>query len=132
MRLMQEEIFGPVLPIVEYRNLDEAIQLINQAERPLALYWFGRSSANRDRVLQTTHSGGVTVNDCLWHLAQENQPFGGVGASGMGTYHGEWGFNTFSKHKPVFHQARWNGTSLFRPPYGAIFDRLLATLKRIA
>ncbi len=132
MRLMQEEIFGPVLPIMEYRDLDEAILHINQAEHPLALYWFGRNTHNRDRVLKETLSGGVTVNDCLWHLAQENQPFGGVGASGTGSYHGEWGFNTFSKHKPVFHQARLNGTALFYPPYGKTFDRLLAVLKRIA
>ena len=130
--LMQEEIFGPVLPIVEYRDLDYAIAFINQAERPLSLYWFGNNPANRERILQETHSGGVTINDCLWHVAQEHQPFGGVGASGMGSYHGEWGFNTFSKHKPVFHQARWSGTTLFHPPYGRTFDHLLAMLRSIA
>lgn len=130
-RLMHEEIFGPVLPIVEYDNLDGAIDRVRRSAHPLALYWFGRNAANRDRVLRETFSGGVTVNDCLWHLAQENQPFGGVGPSGMGAYHGEWGFNTFSKHKPVFHQTRWNGTFLFHPPYGKTFDRLLATLRRI-
>lgn len=130
-RLMREEIFGPVLPIIEYDDLDDAIARVKRSEHPLALYWFGRNAANRDRVLRETLSGGVTVNDCLWHLAQENQPFGGVGHSGTGAYHGEWGFNTFSKHKPVFHQARWNGTFLFHPPYGKTFDRLLAALKQI-
>lgn len=130
-RLMREEIFGPVLPIVEYDGIGDAIARINQADHPLALYWFGRDAANRDRVLRETLSGGVTVNDCLLHLAQEDQPFGGVGASGSGAYHGEWGFNTFSKLKPVFHQARWNGTFLFYPPYGKTFERLLSVLKRI-
>lgn len=131
-RLMREEIFGPVLPIVEYADLDDAIARVNRRERPLALYWFGRDAARRDRVLRETVSGGVTVNDCLWHLAQENQPFGGVGPSGIGAYHGKWGFDTFSKHKPVFHQTRWNGTGLFHPPYGKTFDRLLSILSRIA
>jgi len=130
-RLMREEIFGPVLPIIEYDDLDDAIARVKRSEHPLALYWFGRNAVNRDRVLRETLSGGVTVNDCLWHLAQENQPFGGVGHSGTGAYHGEWGFNTFSKHKPVFHQARWNGTFLFHPPYGKTFDRLLVALKHI-
>jgi coniferyl-aldehyde dehydrogenase len=130
-RLLREEIFGPVLPIVEYAKVDDAIAYVKRGERPLALYWFGRDAAQRDRVLRETISGGVTVNDCLWHLAQEAQPFGGVGASGSGAYHGEWGFRTFSKEKPVFHQTRWNGTGLFRPPYGKTFERLLGTLKRI-
>lgn len=130
-RLMREEIFGPVLPIVEYDDLDDAIARVRRSGHPLALYWFGRNAARRDRVLRETLSGGVTVNDCLWHLAQENQPFGGVGHSGTGAYHGEWGFNTFSKHKPVFHQARWNGTFLLHPPYGKTFERLLVALKHM-
>lgn len=131
VRLMHEEIFGPVLPIVEYDGFDEAIAHVRRGDHPLALYWFGHDAANRQRILRETTSGGVTVNDCLWHLAQEAQPFGGVGSSGMGAYHGEWGFNTFSKLKPVFHQARWNGTFLFHPPYGKTFDRLLSVLKHI-
>jgi coniferyl-aldehyde dehydrogenase len=131
-RLMREEIFGPVLPIVEYADLDDALARLRRHDRPLALYWFGRDAARRDRVLRETLSGGVTVNDCLWHLAQEHQPFGGVGPSGIGAYHGKWGFDTFSKHKPVFHQARWNGTALFHPPYGKTFDLLLRVLSRIA
>jgi coniferyl-aldehyde dehydrogenase len=118
-RLMREEIFGPVLPILEYADVDEAIGYINQRERPLAFYWFGNNRANRKRVLQEVVAGGVTINDCLLHLAQEEQPFGGVGASGMGAYHGEWGFRTFSKEKPVFMQSRFNSGALIRPPYGA-------------
>src|SRR5690606_15828589 len=92
---------------------------------PLALYWFGGDAARRDRILQETVSGGVTINDCLMHLVQENQPFGGVGASGMGAYHGEWGFRTFSKEKLIFHQSRLGAGALLRPPYGATFERLL-------
>lgn len=132
MRLMREEIFGPVLPIVEYDRLDDAIAHINAGDRPLALYWFGSNSEHRDRVLHETHAGGVTVNDCLWHLAQEEQPFGGVGASGQGAYHGQWGFDRFSHLKPVFRQARLNGTFLFHPPYGRTFNALLSLLQRIA
>ncbi len=131
MTVMQEEIFGPLLPIVAYDRPDDAIAHINAGDRPLALYWFGRNTAARDEVLARTHAGGVTVNDCIWHLGQEEQPFGGVGASGMGSYHGVWGFNTFSKLKPVFVQSRWAGTRLFYPPYGDTFDRLLGLLKKI-
>jgi coniferyl-aldehyde dehydrogenase len=130
-RLMREEIFGPVLPIVEYDRLDDAVATVNRGDRPLALYWFGRDAARRDRVLRETIAGGVTVNDCMLHLVQEEQPFGGVGASGMGAYHGEWGFRTFSKLKPVFHQARWNAVGLLQPPYGKTFDWLLRALKLI-
>ena len=118
---MREEIFGPILPVVAYDALDDAIAYINRRERPLALYWFGDDRRNRDKVLASTISGGVTINDCLWHIAQEDQPFGGVGASGMGAYHGEWGFRTFSKEKPVFIQSRFAGTTLLHPPYGRVF-----------
>ena len=129
--VMQEEIFGPLLPVVAYDKVDEALAHINRGDRPLALYWFGQDGASRERVMRETHAGGVTVNDCLWHLGQEEQPFGGVGASGMGAYHGEWGFRTFSKEKPLFIQSRFAGTKLFQPPYGATFEKLLALLKRI-
>lgn len=129
--VMQEEIFGPLLPVVGYDKVDDALAHIHRGDRPLALYWFGQDAAARDHVMRETHAGGVTVNDCLWHLGQEEQPFGGVGASGMGSYHGEWGFRTFSKEKPLFIQSRFAGTKLFQPPYGATFERLLALLKRI-
>ena len=131
MKLMQEEIFGPVLPVMAYEEMDEAIAYINRHDRPLALYWFGEDGGNREQILTQTISGGVTLNDCIWHLAQEDQPFGGVGASGMGAYHGEWGFRTFSKEKPVFIQPRLNGLFLMYPPFGKRFERMLALLKRI-
>jgi len=132
MTVMREEIFGPLLPLVPYDDVDEALRVIRGHERPLALYWFGRDAQMQRRILEETHAGGVTVNDCLWHLGQEHQPFGGVGASGMGAYHGEWGFRTFSKEKPVFMQSRLAGTRLFQPPYGARFDRLMRLLGRIS
>lgn len=131
-RLMREEIFGPVLPIVEYANFDDALAHIQRNARPLALYWFGDDTSRCHRALHETVSGGVTINDCLWHLVQEDQPFGGVGPSGMGAYHGKWGFDTFSKLKPIFHQARLNGAGLFHPPYGHTFNWLLRVLSRIA
>lgn len=133
MAVMQEEIFGPLLPILPYDSEQQALDYIKDHERPLALYWFGADSAARERVLAQTHAGGVTLNDCIWHIGQEDQPFGGVGASGQGAYHGIWGFNTFSKMKPVFSQPRFfAGTKLFYPPYGATFNRLLGLLKKIA
>ncbi|MDK9697606.1 MAG: coniferyl aldehyde dehydrogenase [Siculibacillus sp.] len=132
MRVRQEEIFGPILPVVPVQSADAAIATVVADERPLALYWFGTDEAARDRVMVETVSGGVTVNDCIVHLAQENQPFGGVGASGMGAYHGEWGFRTFSHLKPIFHRPNLSGLGFMRPPYGKTFDRMLAALRRFA
>lgn len=129
LTVMREEIFGPILPIVEYDGIDAAIAYVNERDRPLALYWFGTDAARRERILHETISGGVTINDCLMHLAQENQPFGGVGPSGMGAYHGEWGFRTFSKEKPILHQSKFAAGALLRPPYGATFERLLKLSK---
>ena len=130
MRVMQDEIFGPLLPVLPYAELDAAIAYVNSHPRPLALYYFGNDSGNRDRVLEETVAGGVTVNDTILHIAQENLPFGGVGPSGMGHYHGIEGFRTFSKQKAVFYQSRLNGMSLFNPPYGALFERLAKFLIR--
>lgn len=127
---MQEEIFGPVLPVVTYGSIDEAIGYINARPRPLALYVFDRQRAVVDRVMAQTVAGGVTVNDTLLHIAQDDLPFGGVGASGMGAYHGAAGFETFSKLKPVFHQAALNGAGLLRPPYGKRFETMLRLLLR--
>jgi coniferyl-aldehyde dehydrogenase len=132
MDVMREEIFGPILPILSYDSSNEALAYINRHDHPLALYWFGSDSTERERVLASTLSGGVTVNDVLWHVAQENMPFGGVGASGSGSYHGEAGFLTFSKQKPVFRQAHLNAFGLFRPPYGKLFESLLGFLKKWA
>ena len=132
MKIMREEIFGPLLPVMAYRRVEDALHYINCHDRPLALYWFGEKRANRDQVLRGTISGGVTVNDCVWHVAQEGQPFGGVGPSGSGAYHGENGFRTFSKEKPVFFQSRVTGSSLLNPPYGKTFDFMMRVLKRVA
>lgn len=132
MAIMRQEIFGPLLPVVPYRHLDEAVAYVNAHDRPLALYWFGRSAADRDAVLQRTVSGGVTVNDCLLHVVQEGLPFGGVGASGCGRYHGVHGFRTFSHEKPVFHQSRHSGTAMMAPPYGRFFDLLERLIRRLA
>jgi coniferyl-aldehyde dehydrogenase len=131
MTLMQEEIFGPILPVLPYAALDEAIGYINARPRPLALYWFGPDTAARDAVLGRTVSGGVTVNDTLMHIAHENLPFGGVGDSGWGAYHGEAGFLRFTQQKPVFFQSRWAAGSLFYPPYGKRLEQVMGMLKRI-
>lgn len=131
MSIMQEEIFGPLLPVITYETLDEAVQFINGRPRPLALYWFGKDQAHRDQVLRETISGGVTINDTLLHVAQENLPFGGVGDSGSGAYHGDYGFRLFSKEKPVFEQSSLSGTGLLRPPYGKLAGTVIRTLKRL-
>ncbi|WP_394778729.1 coniferyl aldehyde dehydrogenase [Undibacterium sp.] len=132
MKIMQEEIFGPLLPVKFYQDPAEAVSYINGHARPLALYWFGTDKHRRDHILRHTISGGVTVNDCLWHFGQEDQPFGGVGASGTGAYHGEHGFRAFSKEKPVFYQSRLSGLPLLYPPYGKVFELMFKLLKRIA
>ena len=130
MAIMREEIFGPLLPVETYATIDEAIARINARPHPLALYWFGRDRERCERVLHQTLAGGVTVNDTLWHFAHEGLPFGGVGASGIGAYHGEHGFATFSNAKPVFRQSRHSAGRLLYPPYGRRFERLLALLRR--
>ncbi|SDP73954.1 coniferyl-aldehyde dehydrogenase [Ralstonia sp. 25mfcol4.1] len=130
VRAMQEEIFGPVLPVVTYRNLDDAIGFVNARPRPLALYVFDKNGDVVDRVMRQTVAGGVTVNDTLFHIAQDDLPFGGVGPSGMGDYHGEAGFETFSKLKPVLYQAGLNGAGLLKPPYGKRFESMLKMLLR--
>ena len=131
MAIMQQEIFGPILPIETYGTLDEAIERINARPRPLAMYMFGGSTIERRRVLEQTIAGGVTLDDTLWHFSNENLPFGGVGASGYGAYHGERGFLTFSHQKPVFAQARATPGRLLYPPYGERFEATLRLLKRI-
>ena len=129
-RLMDEEIFGPILPVLPYDSLDEAIGYINARPRPLALYWFGSDTAARDQVLARTVSGGVTINDTLMHIAHENLPFGGVGDSGWGSYHGEAGFLRLTQQKPVLVQSKWARGDLFYPPYGKRFDQVMGLLKR--
>ena len=128
MSIMQEEIFGPVLPIVEYGTLDEACAYVNSRPHPLALYYFDDDRSRVNRVLRDTFAGGVTVNDCLFHVGQTGLPFGGFGPSGMGRYHGEHGFRAFSNAKGVFEQRRWSPLAVLRPPYGAVSRRVLALL----
>ncbi|HEU4517236.1 MAG TPA: coniferyl aldehyde dehydrogenase [Steroidobacteraceae bacterium] len=130
MRVMQEEIFGPVLPVVGYDGIDEAIDYVNARPRPLALYYFGARDGDLDAVLRRTVSGGVTVNNAGFHVLQEDLPFGGVGPSGMGEYHGRAGFDRFSKLKSVFIDKRLSASALLRPPYGGRFRALLRLLKR--
>ena len=126
--LMQEEIFGPILPILTYETLDEAIGYVNDHPRPLALYFFDHDRKRIDKVLRETISGGVSINETMLHIAQDDLPFGGVGPSGMGHYHAREGFDAFTKKKPVFYQSRINGTGLLKPPYGKNIDFALKML----
>ena len=131
MDVMREEIFGPLLPIETYKTVDDAVARINGRPHPLAFYYFGREGARSRKVLQDTLAGGVTVNDTLWHFAHKNLPFGGVGASGSGAYHGEATFLTFTHRKPVFVQPRMAAARLLYPPYGFAFDKVLALLRKL-
>ncbi|MFJ3485674.1 coniferyl aldehyde dehydrogenase [Pseudomonas sp. NPDC090202] len=128
MRVMQDEIFGPLLPVVPYERIEQAFDYINQRPRPLALYYFGYDKAEQHRVLEQTHSGGVCINDTLLHVAQDDLPFGGIGPSGMGHYHGHEGFLTFSKAKGVFVKQRFNAARLIYPPYGKAIQKLIQRL----
>jgi len=130
-RVMREELFAPILPIVPYDTLDGAIAFVNARERPLALYVFARDSAEITRVCNHTRSGGVTVNDVFYHCGCGTLPFGGIGASGMGAYHGRAGFDTFSHQKSVYYQSRSHPGAMLEPPYGAMKDRVRSWLKRI-
>ena len=116
-RVMQDEIFGPIFPIKSYRTLDEAIAYVNAHARPLALYPFGNDRATVEKILHNTLAGGVSVNDTLFHFAIANLPFGGIGASGMGAYHGRAGFDAMSKQLPILWQTGRSGGDLLRPPY---------------
>ncbi len=121
MKVMQEEIFGPILPIKTYTRVEEAIDYVNRHDRPLGLYYFGEDGGEQRQVLDRTISGGVTVNDVIFHVSMEDMPFGGVGPSGMGSYHGHDGFKTFSHAKSIYKQPRINIAKLggLMPPYGA-------------
>jgi coniferyl-aldehyde dehydrogenase len=125
MRLAHEEIFGPILPVFGYRTVDDAIDYVNARPRPLALYYFGDDGPDRRKVLDRTTSGNVTINGTLMHVAQDDLPFGGVGASGIGKYHGIEGFRTLSHPKGIYTQGRWNATRLLRAPFTKRTDTLL-------
>lgn len=125
---MTEEIFGTVLPIVPYDDFEEAVRFVNERPRPLALYYFDHKGKRVEDVLERTVSGGAGINEALIHVTQESMPFGGVGPSGMGSYHGYAGFRTFSHEKAVMHQSRMNGMNMLNPPYrgfAKLFQRLM-------
>ena len=128
MKVMQEEIFGPILPVMTYDSIDQAIDYVNAHDRPLGLYYFGSDKAEEQQVLSRTISGGVTVNDVLFHNAMEDLPFGGTGPSGMGNYHGADGFKTFSHARAVYRQSGLDVGKLsgFKPPYGKTTHSTLA------
>ncbi|WP_411151987.1 coniferyl aldehyde dehydrogenase [Streptomyces sp. A30] len=125
MRIAHEEIFGPILPIFPYRDIDDAIDYVNARPRPLALYYFGNNDTDRRKVLDRTTSGNVTVNGTIMHVGQDDLPFGGVGASGMGQYHGIEGFRTLSHPKGIYVQGRFNAARLLYAPYSKRTDALL-------
>lgn len=125
MTVMQEEIFGPILPIIAVKSIDDALNFVNDRPSPLALYYFGQDKAEQQHVLDQVRAGGVCINDALSHFAQDDLHFGGVGESGMGSYHGEQGFLTFSHAKSVFSKPLFNSTKYAYPPYGGAIHKLI-------
>src|SRR5262245_54548783 len=130
MTIMQEEIFGPLLPVRTYDDLDQVIAYVNAKDRPLGFYVFPNDRAREEKLLYGTISGGVTINNCMMHVAQHDLPFGGVGASGIGHYHGWEGFVEFSKMRPVFTNPRLSLLHLFYPPYSGFTRRAIDLLIR--
>jgi coniferyl-aldehyde dehydrogenase len=128
--VMRNEIFGPILPVLSYRTLDEAIARIQSMDRPLALYPFSDDTRNVEKIVSSVLAGGVTVNDTLLHFGAHDLPFGGIGPSGIGAIHGRTGFDTFSKLLPVFRQRRLAGSDLLKPPYRGFVDRMVRLLVR--
>lgn len=126
MTVMQEEIFGPVLPVRAVASVDSAIAEINGRPRPLALYYFGEDADESEKLLTRTHSGGVTINDVIFHFSQDELPFGGTGSSGMGAYHGHRGFLEFSHEKAIYRQTASELIAMLRPPYGEAFRKQVA------
>ncbi len=129
-KVMQDEIFGPILPIHGYKTLDAALAYVETHDRPLALYPFSHDKRVVETILSRLIAGGVTVNDTLLHFAANNLPFGGIGPSGMGQYHGRAGFDAFTKAMPVLWQARFSATDFIKPPYRGKIDRLIRMLMR--
>jgi coniferyl-aldehyde dehydrogenase len=132
MKVMQEEIFGPVLPVMTYKRVDEAIDYVNSHDRPLGLYYFGEDKDEQERVLTRTISGGVTTNDVVFHVSMEDLPFGGVGPSGIGSYHAVEGFREFSHARAVYHQSKIDIAKLggFKPPYGSASRKAAANMMK--
>ncbi|EAS65862.1 NAD-dependent aldehyde dehydrogenase [Photobacterium angustum S14] len=125
MQVMQREIFGPILPIIGYQSIEQVISLINKGDRPLALYLFSNSKDLQQKVIQQTRSGGVTINDVMLHVAQDDLPFGGSGHSGIGHYHGKEGFERLSKMRPVMYQASLSSMKLLYSPYSSLGKRMI-------
>lgn len=127
-QLMQQEIFGPLLPLVPYDSIEEAIAYVAARPRPLALYLMSLDPALQHRLIRETHAGGMAINECLFQVAADDAPFGGIGPSGMGHYHGHEGFLTFSKAKTVLRRGRFSTGSLIHPPYRRWYQRLMMAL----
>ena len=125
---MQEEIFGPILPVHTYNDITEAVDFVNSLPNPLVVYYFGSDSAEQRSIQTHTLSGALSLNDTIIHVAIDDLPFGGVGYSGMGQYHGQEGFDTFSKLKPVFVQSRFSAIPWLYPPYGSLLNLFLAKI----
>ncbi|MDK2776690.1 MAG: coniferyl aldehyde dehydrogenase [Pseudomonadota bacterium] len=125
MKVLQEELFGPLLPLIPYSTLEDAIDYVNDRDRPLALYFFSYSRDEQQKILERTHAGGVTINDTLMHIAQDDMPFGGIGPSGMGHYHGKEGFIALSKAKAVHRKGKFNSGKFIYPPYGNTIQSLI-------
>lgn len=128
MRLMKEELFGPILPIVTYKTISDALAYVQYRPRPLALYLFTHDKDLQKDVLEQTHAGGVCINECVFHVAQDDLPFGGIGESGMGHYHGHEGFLTMSHAKSVYKKGKINSATLIYPPYK---EKILSLLSRL-
>ena len=126
--VMQEEIFGPLLPLIAYSNFQDMLQLIQNGEKPLSAYLFSNNPKEQESWLNELSFGGGCINDAIMHITNPNLPFGGVGQSGTGSYHGKAGFDTFSRLKPIFHQSPLNGLALFKPPFGKRFESLVKFL----
>jgi len=128
MEIMQQEIFAPILPILTYKTIDEAIELIKSRPRPLALYLFSHDKELQNQVVKETHSGGVCINDTVYHVVQDDLPFGGIGSSGMGRYHAKEGFLTFSATKSILHRGRFYSAKFVFPPYGKLIHQFIYKL----
>jgi len=128
MKVMQQEIFGPIIPIFTYKSTEEAIQYINKNDRPLALYIYSFDKTFQQNILLNTHAGGVCINEATFHVANDDLPFGGIGASGMGQYHGKEGFRTFSHAKSILEKGRISFAHLLFPPFGGMIHKLVYKL----
>ena len=128
MLIMTDEIFGPILPIIPYDNFDDVVELVNKSERPLAIYLYSNRKDCQQSIINNTMSGGICINDSMLHVAQHDMPFGGIGNSGMGQYHGQEGFNEFSKLRPIFTQAKKSAMLALAPPYGDKFEKMTKSI----